>query len=167
DSDPLFADDEFHLSEGSPCIDAGNPDSLYYDIEDPYYPGYALYPAMGTILNDMGTYGGHGYYEPPVAVDNYELRPATAGYELYNFPNPFNPSTTIQFSLPIEINRPRIEIFNIKGQKVETLECNIRDVASDNAHCRIHWNAKNHASGIYLYKLNIKNSPIKKMILLK
>lgn len=52
DDDPLFVDPDsgdFHLSEGSPCIDAGNPDTLYNDPEDPDNPGYALYPAMGTI----------------------------------------------------------------------------------------------------------------------
>ncbi|MCK4653451.1 MAG: right-handed parallel beta-helix repeat-containing protein, partial [Candidatus Cloacimonetes bacterium] len=87
DDDPLFSDDEFHLSEYSPCIDAGNPDSLYYDIEDSFNPGYALYPAMGTILNDMGAYGGHGYYGPPVSVDE-ELITEKPVIELNNYPNP-------------------------------------------------------------------------------
>ncbi len=169
DDDPLFSDDEFHLSESSPCIDAGNPDSLYYDIEDPYNPGYALYPAMGTILNDMGAYGGHGYYEPPVSADE-ELITVKSVIKLNNYPNPFNPTTTIQFSNEQnEQNKAiRIEIYNIKGQKVETLECNIRDVAkTTRSFHSITWNAKNHASGIYLYKLNIKDSPIKKMLLMK
>jgi len=60
DSDPLFMDPyiNFHLQEDSPCIDAGNPDPIYYDPENPNNPGYALYPAMGTIINDMGAYGG-------------------------------------------------------------------------------------------------------------
>ncbi|MCK4311617.1 MAG: T9SS type A sorting domain-containing protein, partial [Candidatus Cloacimonetes bacterium] len=178
DDDPLFSDDEFHLSEYSPCIDAGNPDSLYYDIEDPYNPGYALYPAMGTIINDMGAYGGHGYYEPPVSIDNYELHPATAGYELYNYPNPFNPETTIYFETTNLHELAQIEIYNVKGQKVETLECNIRDVAKTTPQLSqrgrrsfhsITWNAKNHASGIYLYRIKANDfvSETKKMLLIK
>ena len=158
-TDPLFADDEFHLSEYSPCIDAGNPDSLYYDIEDPYNPGYALYPAMGTIINDMGTYGGHGYYEPPVSADE-ELITEKPIIKLNNYPNPFNPFTTIKFELPYHKKNGFLEIYNIRGQKIDEIAINSQQTA-------VIWNAEGFASGIYLYKLNIKDSPIKKMILIK
>jgi parallel beta-helix repeat protein/predicted outer membrane repeat protein len=60
-SDPLFdvlPNPPFLLSAGSPCIDAGHPASIYNDPEDPSNPGYALWPSMGTIRNDMGAYGG-------------------------------------------------------------------------------------------------------------
>jgi enterochelin esterase family protein len=59
--DPMFVDQiNFYLnSSNSPCIDAGNPDSVYNDPEDPLNPGYALWPALGTIRNDMGAYGGN------------------------------------------------------------------------------------------------------------
>ncbi|HPF12281.1 MAG TPA: hypothetical protein PKW08_06760 [Flavobacteriaceae bacterium] len=61
DEDPLFENNaNFVLSSTSPCIDSGNPDSLYNDIEDPNSPGNALFPAMGTLRNDMGVYGGQG-----------------------------------------------------------------------------------------------------------
>ena len=53
DSDPLFAGGgDYHLTEGSPCIDAGNPDPAY---DDGGFP-----PSMGTERNDMGAYGGPG-----------------------------------------------------------------------------------------------------------
>ncbi|MDP8203951.1 MAG: FlgD immunoglobulin-like domain containing protein [Candidatus Tenebribacter mawsonii] len=38
------------------------------------------------------------------------------------YPNPFNPSTTIRFSIPLDINDITIDIFNSKGQKVKTLK---------------------------------------------
>ena len=60
-TDPLFADTtNFFLSNGSPCIDAGNPNPIFNDPEDPQNPGQALFPALGTLRNDMGAYGGPG-----------------------------------------------------------------------------------------------------------
>jgi len=61
DVDPLFETGpicDYHLSMDSPCIDAGNPDPEYNDPEDPFNPGYALWPAMGYLSNDMGAFGG-------------------------------------------------------------------------------------------------------------
>jgi hypothetical protein len=47
-----------HLSSFSPCIDTGNPDTLYNDPEDFSNPGNALWPAMGGLRSDMGAFGG-------------------------------------------------------------------------------------------------------------
>jgi len=59
--DPLFADTiDYYLGENSPCIDSGDPDTLFNDREDSENPGFALWPALGTLRNDMGAYGGHG-----------------------------------------------------------------------------------------------------------
>ncbi len=50
-ADPLFVGvDDYHLSTGSPCIDAGHAGSMY---DDDCFP-----PSMGTTRNDMGAYGG-------------------------------------------------------------------------------------------------------------
>ena len=51
--DPLFADSEKHLSENSPMIDAGDP-----SISDPSDNGIVKSPAKGTVISDMGAYGG-------------------------------------------------------------------------------------------------------------
>ncbi|MBN2104335.1 C10 family peptidase [bacterium] len=59
--DPAFTDPDrgfFTLQSHSPCIDAGHPDSDYRDVEDPERAGFALYPAAGTLRNDMGAFGG-------------------------------------------------------------------------------------------------------------
>jgi FlgD Ig-like domain len=169
--DPLFLNPEeidFILTEDSPCIDAGDPDSSFYDLEDPANPGFALYPAMGTIINDMGAHGGHNNYEPPVDVNdklvyNQEL------INLNNYPNPFNPSTTISFSLSQTSSVVNLVIYNLKGQKVNTLANEILDAGTH----QVVWNGKDDngkhvASGIYFYKMKSGNfEETKKMILMK
>jgi len=54
-ADPEFARDNFYLTPGSPCVDAGNPDPAY---NDPDSSGVARWPALGGRRNDMGAYGG-------------------------------------------------------------------------------------------------------------
>ncbi len=59
--DPLFVDslkNDYHLQATSACIDKGDTAKQYNDPVNPDEPGYALYPAQGTIRNDMGAYGG-------------------------------------------------------------------------------------------------------------
>jgi hypothetical protein len=95
----------------------------------------------------------------------------------HNFPNPFNPSTTIYFELTTE-NTERspafdgnteLSIYNIKGQKVKTL---LNEHLIKGAHT-VTWNGKDSnnravSSGIYFYKISSgKESVMKKMLLLK
>jgi enterochelin esterase-like enzyme len=72
-SAPLFADmQDYYLTPStSPCIDAGNPDSIYNDIEDPLNPGFAQLPSLGTLINDIGAWGGN----PNSYIDREYLGP--------------------------------------------------------------------------------------------
>ena len=86
-----------------------------------------------------------------------------------NFPNPFNPSTTISFSLPIE-SRIDLIIYNIKGQQVKTI---VNDIFEKGNHS-VTWNGidesgKLVSSGVYFYKLSVdgKSKSVKKCLLLK
>jgi len=90
--------------------------------------------------------------------------------ELYaNYPNPFNPETTISFSI-LDNNQPtELTIYNLKGQKVRTL---VNDILTAGKHFVV-WNGKDDngkqsASGIYFYHLkNGDFSSKQKMILIK
>jgi len=83
-----------------------------------------------------------------------------------NYPNPFNPSTTISFSLNTETTEvAELVIYNLKGQK-------IRQYSIFNNHSSITWNGTDQSNnpvstGIYYYKINTPNSPVKKMMLIK
>ena len=81
--------DLFMLDDGSPCIDTGNPDSQYNDPVDPQQPGMAQYPALGTVTNDMGAYGGPGselFPELATAVKELYGKPGNSVLGIY--PNP-------------------------------------------------------------------------------
>ena len=85
-----------------------------------------------------------------------------------NHPNPFNPSTTIKFQLPVDAN-VRIELFNSIGQKVSEV---LNSDLSGGVH-EVTFEGSNLSSGIYYYTMNAvgkdgKNfTSTKKMILMK
>lgn len=90
-------------------------------------------------------------------------------YKLHqNFPNPFNPATTIQFEIP-EQTFVNLDIYNLLGQKIRTL---LSGIVSSGIHA-ISWNGKDDQqdpvpSGIYFYKMTADGfNEIKKMILAK
>ncbi|MCK4671299.1 MAG: T9SS type A sorting domain-containing protein, partial [Candidatus Aegiribacteria sp.] len=109
----------YHLSYGSPCIDAGNPDWEYNDPEDPFNPGYALWPAMGTTRNDMGAFGG-GAVNYWLSVEEEESSPAETNLILTSFPNPFSTSCTVCYQL-VETSQVNLSVFDLSGRLVENL----------------------------------------------
>lgn len=105
-----------------------------------------------------GEFGAIETEDEPQTPESFRLR--------QNFPNPFNPETTIQFELP-EIAHVRLEIYNLLGQKIATLvDC--RQPAGKYTQI---WNGKDQrgnavASGIYFYKLTAGDFvQVRKMIL--
>jgi hypothetical protein len=85
-----------------------------------------------------------------------------------NFPNPFNPSTEITFSLPTR-SEVRLTVYNLLGQQVTTL---VNGSLSSGGH-RVMWNGRDAegnavGSGVYFYRLDAGNfSQTKKMLLVK
>lgn len=92
-----------------------------------------------------------------------------AGLTLEAFPNPFNPSTTISFALPVE-GFVDVAIYNVLGQRVRTLVAN--QEFSQGSH-NIRWDSRNDqgkrvASGVYIYRLQALGHTIsRKLILLR
>jgi len=110
---------------------------------------------------------------PPIADQvnvNDELIPNVTKL-LGNYPNPFNPTTTISFNLNTESTKnTELIIYNIKGQIVKQL---VNEPLASGLHSIV-WNGKDDmgrsvASGVYFYQLNVNNKNIssKKCLLLK
>lgn len=86
-----------------------------------------------------------------------------------NFPNPFNPSTKINYTLTGS-SKVNLTIYNSVGQQVETLI----DKHLGAGNYEVEWNAENYASGVYFYFFDVRDEDnqksireIKKLILAK
>ena len=91
-----------------------------------------------------------------------EIAPASFSLS-QNFPDPFNPSTQIDFSLPQQSN-VQLKVYNTLGQLVTTL---VNGNLSAGSHS-VTFDARNLASGLYIYRLSAGNfTSVKKMLLLK
>ena len=142
----LFADD---INGYSPAIDAGIMDASILPIgyTIPPYDAYGNNRVYGSGI-DIGCYESQGY----TGVEDDELV-AIDTLQLTNFPNPFNPSTTISYNLP-KTGPVRLDIYNIKGQLVKKLvnktmlagtHSEPKDVNDDNG--------KAASSGVYFYRI--------------
>ncbi|MCF7867662.1 MAG: T9SS type A sorting domain-containing protein [Candidatus Cloacimonetes bacterium] len=152
--DPFFVDPvngDYHLQSNSPCIDAG----------DPYLP----FDPDGTI-SDIGAYYYHQNSENDDNVIKYSAN------LINNYPNPFNPSTTISFNVTQTSTFAIIEVYNLKGEQVKTFAFpNGSPGTSDKS---VVWHGDDEfgkpvSSGVYFYKLNVdgKTEAVKKCLLLK
>jgi len=82
---------------------------------------------------------------------------------MQNYPNPFNPTTVITFQLPV-VSNVTLKIYDMLGREVQTL-INGRQEAGLHS---VTFNARNLASGVYLYRLQAgSNCETKKFVLLK
>ena len=85
-----------------------------------------------------------------------------------NYPNPFNPETTISFDMPKK-GKARLDIYNVKGQLINTLFDGIAEYGKTN----LVWNGTDDngvavSSGVYFYRLSTdKHTETKKMMLMK
>jgi photosystem II stability/assembly factor-like uncharacterized protein len=133
-----------------------------YSLNDIYVGSQGFAVAVGNDGKIMRTtnYGGL------VGISNpSEITPKT--YELYqNFPNPFNPTTKINYRLSSPAN-VKLSVYDALGREIVILT----DSRKNSGNYSIEWNAGNLNSGIYFYKLYIDGketySITKKMVLLK
>jgi hypothetical protein len=147
-SDPLFidpVDDDYSLLWGSPGIDTGDP----------------------SVLDPDGTRSDMGAFSFPHGVSVAAEKPTTTAL-LPNTPNPFNPSTTIPYTLMSD-DAVSLCIYNVLGQHVRTLVSGHRSAG----HHTVTWNGRDDrgmsvASGVYLYRLTVgKTVRVRRMTLIR
>ena len=128
-----------------------------YNFETGQYESTTLHPFENQFsLIKLGGSGDNVPQEPlPIILSNY--------------PNPFNPTTTISFSVTQTSSFVILEIYNLKGQKVKTL---VQGEIPEGLQ-QVIWDGKDEndkplSSGVYFYKLKTENKELtKKMLMLK
>jgi hypothetical protein len=132
----------------------GGADGEFYAINYNFIDGPSVHRLGDKILTSVKDQSN------PAKVDGFGL--------VSNFPNPFNPTTTIEFTLP-EQSLVKVEIYDVLGSKIATLV----DQELSAGQKRLVWNGKNDngaqmVSGTYIYKITTGNFSVsKKMMLLK
>jgi hypothetical protein len=153
----IYLDGEFQTTLSSMIMEYTFPDLIEGNT---YIAGVsALYGTEETVIINLE------FIYDPVGTEEEIPIPQI---QVTNYPNPFNPETKIVFNLPEEGN-VKLEIFNIKGQKVKTLlDCYMSPGRSE-----MIWNGKDDngkrvSSGVYFYQFVTEKKTItKKMILIK
>ena len=110
-----------------------------------------LWIAGWTFISQLGIVVQGDFTGPDTAVRAVEssLSSAVPGrYELDNSPNPFNPSTTIRYSLPVG-GEIRLSLYNNTGQELATLVQGYREAGSYS----VQLSGDDLASGVYHYRL--------------
>ena len=114
-------------------------------------------------INDDVNDGFPFIYDIEYSVSNDDDVIENVKLKIENYPNPFNPETNICFEIT-ENGNVQMSIYNIKGQKVETLV----DSYLETGEHTIIWDSEKQCSGIYFIALNYSSlSEVKKITLLK
>jgi hypothetical protein len=146
-----------------------HPQVLYPDSSKPYFLNHLNYVSNRTNIwyaNLGHLYLYHLLQDSSNSGITYASNESKSpeSFQLFqNFPNPFNPVTTIQYNLQIQ-GKVELKIFDILGREIMTL---VNDYQKPGKYSKS-FNATNLPSGIYFYRLAEENhTAIKKMILLK
>jgi len=140
--------DPQYMGDWSVDITTSTSLANYLDNGDQYVQYKVLLetmdPGISPILEDVTI-----SWSEVVGINDKKISNKPSIFKLYsNYPNPFNPTTTIKYSIP-EAGRVHLEVFNILGKKVATL-VNEFKVAGN---YELKFNATDLSSGIYYYRI--------------
>jgi len=156
-----IAEDKYFTTiafEDSSLTDTSTQFSLEYDKQ--YY--WRINSKIGQQW--MGNSWTASFSSEPLVSIGGENTGLPTSYALYqNFPNPFNPSTTIRFDLP-EHTPVQLDLFDLTGRRIQTL---LNSDLTAGAY-QINFDAAGLASGLYVYRLQTRQETIiKKMMLVR
>lgn len=172
------------LSENSTWIGYIGPDTNIKSLSSttlsgaPFTPSTALHwkritiklpPSLNRLKFECLSGNGNNLYITNVRVGKLQLEliPEAKTPTVYklntNYPNPFNPTTTISFSIP-KTSLTKLVIYDVLGREISRLVNEVKNPGNYS----VTFNAKNLASGVYFYRLEAGDFvDVKKMLLIK
>ncbi len=159
DEDPLFegsGDHPFQLTAGSPCIDAGTPDTTGLNLPNTDILGNIRLwdgDGNGSVIVDMGAYEFG-------AITGFLSVVQSSEFEVRSYPNPVSTKNTIEFDLakPTMVS---IQIYSNLGEKVQEVGNRVFPRGLN----QVTWNAANLPAGIYFCQIQIGNDMVTKKII--
>ncbi len=153
------------LAPGSYIIQAGHPGYITLfngnvqsrELVTPVQIGAGLHEFNFILSLQSGTVVGHSAPKVPDRLELYQ-----------NYPNPYNPETTIAFDLP-EARHAKLTVYNINGKTIRILHDGKTGVGQH----KVVWDSRSDtgrrvSSGVYFYKLVTPNQVlVRKMVLLR
>ncbi|MBD3179754.1 MAG: T9SS type A sorting domain-containing protein, partial [Candidatus Latescibacteria bacterium] len=134
-------------------------------LEQAIYTDGSALPGRSYSYYISAVRGESELFRSPTVKLSLAPKPVT----LYqNFPNPFNPSTTLSFFIP-ERSAVRLDIYDTAGKKVKTLTEGVKEAGR----YELEWNGRNSrnsevSSGIYFYRLSAGRKVItRKLVLIR
>ncbi len=167
DADPLFVNAllaDFHLTDYSPCIGSGI-DSIEVAGVWYYIPAFCFYgnprPDPAGSMPDIGACENH--LDSALVEVEQEFTNPTEFILYQNHPNPFNPSTSLQYAISSR-QFVLLKVYDVLGNEIETLVNEEKSVGT----YELTWSAANLPSVVYFYRLKSGSFvETKKMLLLK
>ena len=160
-----------HLSDGIPYYEIGIPVIYFFEyyfsenyhkdgdtlanLNLPYFLQFTR--LIGSVLLDISD-------TVFTNIQETDLKPVLNNLNLKNYPNPFNPLTTIQFTLSSP-DIVELSIYNIKGEMIKNYP---PEMYQSGTHS-FQWEADGVASGLYFYQIKTESGrhEVNKMVLLK
>jgi len=169
DNGATWSDPENKTLTFDPALDEVYPHMNRFGVDGEVYIMYEMPDYNQQTVDEdpltFGSYLNHVYFLKTtiaVSVDNEAVQPVS--FELKeNYPNPFNPSTTIEFSIPTS-GMVELTVYDITGRAVQTLHQGFLTAGNH----QYTFAGSGLASGAYFYALNSQGfQDVKKMLLIK
>jgi hypothetical protein len=135
----------------------------YFDELKKKYPGDDLVNDIDRWMNATNGVSNNGSYIAVAEAAAETLAPENFGVSVENYPNPFNPTTKISFSIP-QKSQIKLKVFDVLGREVASLADGVYEIGK----YEVTFDASKLPSGVYFYNITTgSNSISKKMLLVK